>query len=82
MRFRLVDAAKKDFPVARLCKVLEVSLSGSFAGRTARPRRASARTSCCSPTSAIEGTGSYGAGLTRALTAMDLRVIEVGRVNR
>lgn len=30
----------------------------------------------------IEGTGSYGAGLTRALTAMDLRVIEVGRVNR
>lgn len=30
----------------------------------------------------IEGTGSYGAGLTRALTAMGLRVIEVGRVNR
>ena len=29
----------------------------------------------------IEGTGSYGAGLTRALTAMGLRVIEVGRVN-
>lgn len=30
----------------------------------------------------IEGTGSYGAGLTRALTGMGLRVIEVGRVNR
>lgn len=30
----------------------------------------------------IEGTGSYGAGLTRALAAMGLRVIEVGRVNR
>ena len=30
----------------------------------------------------IEGTGSYGAGLTRALIAMGLRVIEVGRVNR
>ncbi len=30
----------------------------------------------------IEGTGSYGAGLTRALTVMGLRVIEVGRVNR
>lgn len=30
----------------------------------------------------IEGTGSYGAGLTRALTAMGLRVVEVGRVNR
>ncbi|APT35008.1 transposase (plasmid) [Methylobacterium phyllosphaerae] len=31
MRFRLVDAAKKDFPVARLCKVLDVSPSGYFA---------------------------------------------------
>ena len=30
----------------------------------------------------IEGTGSYGAGLTRALTAMGSHVIEVGRVNR
>ncbi len=35
MRFRLIDAAKKDFPVARLCKVLDVSPSGYFAGRTA-----------------------------------------------
>lgn len=31
MRFRLIDAAKKDFPVARLCKVLDVSPSGYFA---------------------------------------------------
>ena len=30
----------------------------------------------------IEGTGSYGAGLTRALITKGLRVIEVGRVNR
>jgi transposase len=30
----------------------------------------------------IEGTGSYGSGLSRALTARGLRVIEVGRVNR
>ncbi len=30
----------------------------------------------------IEGTGSYGAGLARALTAMNVRVVEVGRVNR
>ena len=28
MRFRLIDAAKKDFPVQRLCKVLDVSASG------------------------------------------------------
>ena len=31
MRFRLIDAAKKDFPVARLCKVLDVSPSGDVA---------------------------------------------------
>jgi len=31
MRLRFVDVAKKDFPVARLCEVLEVSLNGSFA---------------------------------------------------
>ena len=40
MRFRLVDAAKKDFPVARLCKVLDVSPSGYFAWKN---RPASAR---------------------------------------
>ena len=31
MRFELIDAAKKEFPVRRLCKVLDVSLSGYFA---------------------------------------------------
>ena len=31
MRFQLIDAAKKDFPVQRLCKVLGVSPSGYFA---------------------------------------------------
>ena len=31
MRFRLVDQAKKEFPVHRLCKVLGVSQSGYFA---------------------------------------------------
>lgn len=31
MRFRLIDAAKKEFPVQRLCKVLGVSPSGCFA---------------------------------------------------
>jgi putative transposase len=40
MRFRLIDAAKKDFPVARLCKVLDVSPSGYFAWKN---RPASAR---------------------------------------
>jgi hypothetical protein len=31
MRFRLIDQAKKEFPVHRLCKVLGVSQSGYFA---------------------------------------------------
>jgi len=33
MRFELIDAAKKEFPVQRLCKVLGVSESGYFAWR-------------------------------------------------
>lgn len=41
MRFGLIDAAKKDFPVQRLCKVLGVSPSGYFAwkGRPACRRQ-------------------------------------------
>ncbi|MBB4000469.1 hypothetical protein GGR04_004347 [Aureimonas pseudogalii] len=31
MRFRFIDAAKKEFPIHRLCKVLGVSSSGYFA---------------------------------------------------
>jgi transposase InsO family protein len=31
MRFQLIDAAKREFPVQRLCKVLKVSPSGYFA---------------------------------------------------
>ena len=34
MRVRLIDAAKEDFPVQRLCQVLEVSPSGYFAWRS------------------------------------------------
>jgi putative transposase len=33
MRFKLIDAAKKEFPVQRLCTVLDVSPSGYFAWR-------------------------------------------------
>jgi len=41
MRFRLIDAAKKEFPVQRLCKVLDVSASGYFdwKDRPASPRQ-------------------------------------------
>ena len=33
MRFQLIDVAKAEFPVQRLCKVLGVSQSGYFAWR-------------------------------------------------
>ena len=36
MRFALVDQAKKDFPVHRLCQVLGVSQSGYFAWKADR----------------------------------------------
>jgi putative transposase len=41
MRFELIDAAKEDFPVQRLCQVLDVSQSGYFAWRSrpASPRQ-------------------------------------------
>ena len=34
MRFKLIDEAKSEFPVQRLCKVLEVSPSGYFAWKS------------------------------------------------
>ncbi len=41
MRFELIDAAKKEFPVQRLCKVLEVRPSGysAWKGRPACRRQ-------------------------------------------
>jgi putative transposase len=41
MRFKLIDVAKEDFPVQRLCQVLDVSPSGYFAWRSrpASPRQ-------------------------------------------
>jgi hypothetical protein len=44
MRFQLIDEAKKDFPVQRLCKVLDVSPSGYFAWKNRPPLTVSART--------------------------------------
>jgi putative transposase len=41
MRFRLIEAAKEDFPVQHLCQILDVSPSGYFAWRShpASPRQ-------------------------------------------
>ena len=46
MRFRLIDTAKEEFPVHRMCDVLSVSPSGYFAQAVAaRPVVASNKTS-------------------------------------
>ncbi len=37
MRFKLIDEAKKQFPVHRLCNVLDVSESGYFAWKHRKP---------------------------------------------
>jgi hypothetical protein len=47
MRFRLIDAAKKEFSVQRLCKVLGVSRRGYLPGRIDRPAVDRMRTWCC-----------------------------------
>ena len=60
------------------------------ARHTRIPRHASRLPSCClaasrsapSPRSGVEGTGCYGAGLTRFLRRRRLRVIEVNRPDR
>jgi putative transposase len=44
MRFKIIDAAKKEFPVQRLCSVLCVSQSGYFHGRAALPVAGRVRT--------------------------------------
>jgi len=50
MRFKLIDEAKKQFPVRRLCLVLGVSESGYFAWRHRGPSRRQLDDMCCWPT--------------------------------
>ena len=66
MRFQLIDAAKEEFPVQRLCKVLGVSPSGYFAWRAVPPAGASARTWCCWPMSARPSRSRTGPMAARA----------------
>jgi putative transposase len=47
MRFRLIDAAKKEFPVQRLCKVLASARAAILPGMIDRPAIDSMRTWCC-----------------------------------
>jgi hypothetical protein len=47
MRFRLIDQAKKEFPVHRLCNVLGVSESGYFAWKAVLPAAGTMRTWSC-----------------------------------
>jgi hypothetical protein len=47
MRFALIDGAKAEFPVHRLCRVLGVSQSGYFAWRSRPACRRHVTTWCC-----------------------------------
>jgi transposase InsO family protein len=46
MKFSFIDARRAEFPVARLCEVLEVSRSGCFAWKNPPRVNANARTWC------------------------------------
>jgi putative transposase len=80
MRIQLIDAAKEDFPVRRLCQVLGVSPSGYFAWRSrpASPRQRADLVLLAHIRSAFTRShGTYGSPhLTRELQDEGL---EVGR---
>lgn len=78
MRFKLIDRAKKDFPVQRLCQVLGVSQSGYFAwaGRPASPRQRQDMVLLAHVRSAFAlSNGTYGSPrMTRELRDQGLAV--------
>ena len=78
MRFRLIDQAKKEFPVQRLCDVLGVSQSGYFAwrGRPACRRRREDMVLLAHVRSAFAlSNGTYGSPrMTRELRDDGLKV--------
>ena len=78
MRFQLIDAAKEEFPVQRLCKVLGVSQSGYFAwkGRPASRRQREDLVLLAHVRSAFRlSNGTYGSPrMTRELQDQGLSV--------
>lgn len=78
MRFQLIDAAKKEFPVQRMCKVLGVSQSGYFAwkDRPACRRQRDDMVLLAHVRSAFSlSNGTYGSPrMTRELQDQGLRV--------
>jgi putative transposase len=78
MRFQLIDAAKKEFPVQRLCKVLGVSQSGYFAWKSrpaSRRQRDDLVLLAHVRSSFALSSGTYGSPrMTRELQDQGLRV--------
>ena len=70
--------------------VVEVAAARSCSSRRSTPTATATHKRCRSPSEhapgrrafAVEGTGSFGAGLTRFLTGRGERVLEVGRLRR
>jgi putative transposase len=78
MRLQFIDVAKENFPVTRLCQVLNVSPSGSFAWRSrpASPRQREDRVLLAHIRSAFTlSNGTYGSPrMTRELQDEGLQV--------
>jgi putative transposase len=80
MKFQFIDAAKEDFPVTRLCQVLEVSSSGYFAWRSrpASPRQREDLVVLAQIRSAFaRSNGTYGS--PRVTRELQDEGLEVGR---
>ena len=87
MRFRLIDAAKKDFPIQRLCKVLDDAVRADTSpGRSARPAADSVTIWCCWLMSARPSPFRTGPTAARAwctnFATMGLPSRAAGRVAR
>ena len=78
MKFTFIDAAKEEFPVQRLCKVLEVSQSGYFAWRSrpaSRRQRDDLVLLAHVRSAFVLSNGTYGSPrMTRELQDQGLRV--------
>jgi putative transposase len=80
MRFQFIDAAKEEFPVTRLCQVLEVSPSGYLAWRSrpASPRQREDLVLLAHIRSAfVRSNGTYGS--PRVTRELQDEGLEVGR---
>ncbi len=79
MRFGLVDAARKEFPVQRLCRCSASARAATSPGETVRPVGGSGRTWCCSLTSGPPSGAPTQPTAARATHELHGQGLQVGR---